>query len=37
MLSAIFWFAVGAVVGWVVPQPEWAKPVVDKVKSLVGK
>jgi hypothetical protein len=37
MLTTIFWFAVGAVVGWVFPQPEWAKPVVDKVKSWIGK
>lgn len=33
MLSTIFWFLVGAVIGWAVPQPEWAKPIVEKVKS----
>jgi len=35
MVETIFWFFVGAVVGWVFPQPKWAEPVVEKVKSWV--
>ena len=34
MLSIIFWVVVGMFIGWAIPQPEWAKSVVDWVKSL---
>ena len=36
MLGIIFWVVVGMFVGWAVPQPEWAKAVVAKVKSWFG-
>lgn len=31
MLEVLFWVAVGAFVGWSVPQPAWAKAMHDKV------
>ena len=34
MLEAIFWILVGAFVGWHFPQPEWAKALEAKVRSL---
>lgn len=34
MLDTLFWVAVGVVVGWHVPQPAWAVPLNDKLKSL---
>ena len=34
MLEAIFWILVGAFVGWHFPQPEWAKALETKVRSL---
>jgi len=34
MLEAIFWILVGAFVGWHFPQPEWAKTLENKVRSL---
>jgi len=37
MLEMLFWVAVGAVVGWHVPQPAWAKTLQDKVLSIFGK
>lgn len=40
MLSAMFWVAVGALVGWNLPQPAFAKTAQDKIvgffKSIVG-
>jgi hypothetical protein len=33
MLSSIFWLAVGAFVGWNLPQPEFAKNIQNKVTS----
>lgn len=37
MLSSLFWFVVGAFVGWHVPQPVWAKAIQDKVMSWFKK
>ena len=34
MLETIFWILVGAFVGWHFPQPEWAKALEAKVRSL---
>ena len=34
MLETIFWILVGAFVGWHFPQPEWAKALETKVRSL---
>ena len=34
MLETIFWILVGAFVGWHFPQPEWAKAIEIKVRSL---
>jgi hypothetical protein len=34
MLEAIFWILVGAFAGWHFPQPEWAKSLEEKVRSL---
>jgi hypothetical protein len=34
MLEAIFWILIGAFVGWHFPQPEWAKALETKVRSL---
>jgi hypothetical protein len=31
MLSIIFWVAVGAVIGWNLPQPTWAANAQKKV------
>jgi hypothetical protein len=33
MLSAIFWLAVGAFIGWNIPQPEFAKRAQEKITS----
>jgi hypothetical protein len=30
MLSALFWIAVGLVIGWNFPQPKWVKELWDK-------
>ena len=34
MLETIFWILIGAFVGWHFPQPEWAKAIETKVRSL---
>jgi hypothetical protein len=34
MLDTLFWLAVGAFVGWHVPQPAWAASFAEKLKSL---
>jgi di/tricarboxylate transporter len=31
MWSILFWVTVGIVVGWNLPQPDWAKTLQDKV------
>jgi hypothetical protein len=33
MMDALFWVAVGAFVGWNIPQPFWAKWVQNKFSS----
>jgi hypothetical protein len=35
MLDALFWIAVGAFIGWNMPQPAWAKFVTDKIVGFV--
>jgi len=37
MLETIFWILVGAFVGWHFPQPEWAKSLEEKVRSVFKK
>jgi len=37
MLSAMFWVAVGALIGWNFPQPEMAKNVQTKITALFKK
>lgn len=38
MLEALFWLAVGAFVGWNLPQPQFAKDLQAKVmKTLINK
>lgn len=37
MLETIFWLLVGAFIGWNIPQPEFAKTIQAKVKSLFTK
>jgi hypothetical protein len=31
MWSILFWVTVGIVIGWNLPQPDWAKTLQDKV------
>lgn len=33
MLSAIFWIAVGAFIGWNFPQPAYAKAIQNKLTA----
>jgi len=35
MLYALFWIAVGIVIGWNWPQPPWAQDVQQKLTSIV--
>ena len=37
MLDIIFWIAVGAFVGWNLPQPDFAKAIPAKILGLVKK
>lgn len=37
MLETLFWLLVGAFIGWNFPQPEFAKTIQTKVKSLFTK
>ncbi len=41
MLTAIFFIAIGIVIGWNIPQPPWAKDLQDKavdgIRGLTGK
>lgn len=37
MLDILFWLAIGAFVGWNLPQPFWAKMVQEKLLSLFQK
>lgn len=33
MLEAIFWLAIGAFIGWNLPQPEFAKNIQEKITN----
>lgn len=37
MLTTVFWVIVGIVVGWFIPQPDWAKTLFQKVADLFKK
>jgi len=37
MLETLFWFAVGAFVGWNFPQPDFAKSMQAKVLGMFKK
>lgn len=41
MLESLFWLLVGIVIGWNLPQPDWAKDMQDRVvkffRELTGK
>lgn len=37
MIEAIFWLAVGAIIGWHFPEPQWAKNLKVKAKGLFAK
>jgi hypothetical protein len=34
MLEAMFWMFVGALIGWNIPQPQFAKNLQDKAMNL---
>jgi hypothetical protein len=34
MLEAVFWFLIGAFIGWNIPQPLWAQSLQSKIKNL---
>lgn len=36
MLESLVWIFVGALIGWHVPQPLWAKAIVQKVKDTIA-
>ena len=35
MLETIFWIAVGAFVGWNLPQPSWARVIQAKIQAMI--
>lgn len=37
MLETLFWILVGAFIGWNIPQPQYAKELQEKIKSLMQK
>ena len=37
MLEALFWLALGAFIGWNLPQPEFAKTLQEKILSMFKK
>jgi hypothetical protein len=37
MIEAIIYIAIGAFIGWNLPQPEWAKDLQSKVISYVKR
>lgn len=41
MITALFFVAVGIVIGWNLPQPQWAREaqqkLVETVRSITGK
>lgn len=37
MLEALFWLVIGAFIGWNFPQPQFAKNLETKIKSVFKK
>ncbi len=41
MITALFFIAIGIVIGWNLPQPPWARELQDKareaIRSITGK
>jgi len=37
MVDIIIWLAIGAFIGWNLPQPAWAKAIQDKVMSIIKR
>ena len=37
MLDILFWIAVGAFIGWNLPQPVWARWIESAVKNMIAK
>jgi hypothetical protein len=37
MFDTLLWIAVGAFIGWNLPQPFWAKMIQEKILSMVRK
>lgn len=34
MIEIALWVLLGAIVGWAMPQPSWAAPLVQRVRDL---
>lgn len=34
MLETLFWILVGALIGWTVPQPLWARLLLNKLRTV---
>lgn len=34
-MSALFWITVGLLIGWNIPQPQWVKDLLSKIKSKI--
>jgi hypothetical protein len=37
MLDTLLWIAVGAFIGWNMPQPSWAKLVQARIIAMINK
>lgn len=37
MLETVFWIALGAFIGWNMPQPEFAKNLQAKIMAMMSK
>ena len=37
MLDILLWVAVGAFIGWNLPQPFWAKMMQEKIQAMIAK
>lgn len=35
MWSTLFWVSVGVVIGWNLPQPDWAKSMQDRIVETI--
>ena len=35
MLDTLLWIAVGAFIGWNLPQPQWAKVIQEKIQTML--